>query len=57
MPIHLQPASKFLGYEKGDFKNTEMQSQKILTLPVNEGLSDSEIKFICKNINYFYEKY
>ena len=57
VPIHLQPASKFLGYKKGDFKNTEMQSQKILTLPVNEGLSDSEIKFICKNINYFYEKY
>ena len=54
VPIHLQPASKFLGYEKGDFKNTEMQSQKILTLPVNESLSVDQIEYICRCINQFY---
>ena len=54
IPIHLQPASKFLGYKKGDFKNSETQSQKILTLPVNENLSEDQIRFICSTINQFY---
>ena len=54
VPIHLQPASKFLGYKKGDFENTEIQSQKILTLPVNENLSEDQIKYISKHVNQFY---
>ena len=54
VPIHLQPAAKFLGYKKGDFKVTEMQSKKILTLPVNENLNLNQIKYICKCINQFY---
>ena len=28
VPIHLQPAAKFLGYKKGDFPMTEDQSKK-----------------------------
>lgn len=54
VPIHLQPASKFLGYKKGDFEKTEIQSKKILTLPVNENLKEDQIKYICKHINQFY---
>ncbi len=54
IPIHLQPASKFLGYKKGDFKNSETQSQRILTLPINENLSEDQIRFICSTINQFY---
>ena len=54
IPIHLQPASKFLGYKKGDFENTENQSQKILTLPVNENLSIDQVKYICRCINQFF---
>ncbi len=54
VPIHLQPASKFLGYKKGDFKISEKQSEKILTLPVNENLSGDQVKYICRCINQFY---
>ena len=54
IPIHLQPASKYLGYKPGDFKMAETQSEKILTLPVNENLSKDHIKYICKCINNFY---
>ena len=54
VPIHLQPASKFLGYKKGDFKITEAQSNKILTLPINENLSEDQVKYICRCINRFY---
>ena len=54
VPIHLQPASKYLGHKIGDFKTTEIQSQRILTLPVNENLSSNQIKYICRCVNKFY---
>ena len=55
VPIHLQTASKYLNYKTGDFKETENQSKKILTLPINQHLSKKEIYYICKSINHFYE--
>ena len=54
MPIHLQTASMFLGYKKGSFPETEKQSKKILTLPINQYLKKNEIFYICKLINNFY---
>ena len=53
IPIHLQPAAKFLGYKKGSFINTETQAKRILTLPINQYLLKNEIKFISDKINYF----
>ena len=55
-PIHLQPASKFLGHKIGDFKITEMQSNKILSLPINQYLKTKDIIKTCRLINKFYEK-
>ena len=55
IPIHLQPAAKKFNYKKGQFKNTEEQSKKILTLPINQYLTVLEIKKICKLINKFYK--
>ncbi len=55
IPIHLQPAAKKLNYKPGDFVNTENQSKKILTLPINQFLKKDELKKICKTINKFYE--
>ncbi len=55
-PIHLQPAAEFLGYKKGSFPETEQQSKRILTLPINQFIKEEEIEYIAKNINYFYER-
>ena len=55
IPIHLQPASKKLGYKRGDFINTEKQAKKILTLPVNQYLTKKEINYIIFKIKQFYE--
>ena len=55
IPIHLQSASRLLGYKKGDFSETENQSKRILTLPINQYLSKKEIFYICKMINNFYD--
>ena len=56
VPIHLQKASKFLGYKIKDFPITEKQSKKILTLPINQFLRKKEILYICRLINKFYKK-
>ena len=55
VPIHLQPASKSLGYKKGDFKIVEKQAESILTLPINENLGKKHIKYICKTVNSFFK--
>lgn len=55
IPIHLQKASKHLGYNKGDFPVTELQAKEILTLPINQFLSKKSIRFISKTVNNFYE--
>ena len=55
IPIHLQPASKNLNYNKGDYPVTEKQAKKILTLPIHQDLKKNEIKYICKLINNFYK--
>ena len=46
IPIHLQPAAKKLKIKLYDLKETELQSKKIITLPVNQFLSEKEIKYI-----------
>ena len=53
VPIHLQPASKKLGYQVGDFPITEKQSKEILTLPVNQHLTKADLEKIIKVINEF----
>ncbi len=56
IPIHLQPAAKCLGYKRNSFIVAERQAKKILTLPINQFLKKSEIKYISENINTFYKK-
>ncbi|QDZ38800.1 DegT/DnrJ/EryC1/StrS family aminotransferase [Euhalothece natronophila Z-M001] len=41
-PLHLQPAYKHLGYEKGDFPISEQMAQEVLSLPMFPGLSHQE---------------
>ncbi len=54
IPIHKQTAyiNKY-GLEK--YKNTESQSKRILTLPINQYLTKKEIIYISKTINSFYK--
>ena len=56
VPIHLQPAAKFLGHKKGDFPMTEKLSNTMLTLPINQELKLSELKYIVKTINFYFSR-
>lgn len=55
-PIHLQPAASGLGYKRGDFPMAELQSERILTLPIHQYLSAEDIGKVSSLINNFYEK-
>jgi len=55
VPIHLQPAAKNLGYGLGDFEATETQSKRILTLPINQFISEEQVRFIADMVNSFFE--
>lgn len=54
IPIHLQPAAAELGYKKGDYPVCEEQSEKILSLPIHQYLSEQEIQTVCDAIKDFY---
>ena len=54
-PIHLQKAAAYLGYEYGDFPVTEQLAGEILSLPIRETLTESEIDRVCEEIRSFYE--
>ncbi len=54
VPIHLQPAARHLGYTAGDFPMAERQSAAILTLPINQFMTEDEVAYVAEAINGFY---
>jgi len=56
VPLHLQPASRYLGYQEGDFPVCEAQAKSILTLPVHQHLTDDQVTYVIDNIRKFYQK-
>lgn len=56
LPLHLQPALKYLGYKKGDFLETERVAGEVLSLPIYPELSKENQDFIIKTIKEFYKK-
>lgn len=55
IPIHLQRASKDLGYKLGSLPKTEAQVKRILSLPIYPELDDSEADYIIQAVNEFYD--
>jgi dTDP-4-amino-4,6-dideoxygalactose transaminase len=54
IPIHLQPPCRAMGYAPGDFPVCEAQSSCILSLPINEHLSDAQIEHVAASIRRFF---
>jgi len=53
IPIHLLPAFKNLGYNSGDFFQTEQAAKQILSLPMFPQLTKKEIDYICQALKRF----
>jgi dTDP-4-amino-4,6-dideoxygalactose transaminase len=50
IPLHLQPAYKYLNYREGMFPITERVSREILSLPLWPELKKAKIELICKEL-------
>jgi dTDP-4-amino-4,6-dideoxygalactose transaminase len=50
VPLHLQKALKFLGYQKGDFPVAEKAAREVLSLPIYPELEESTIIKIAEII-------
>ena len=53
IPIHLQKAYKYLGYQKGDLPVTERYAREILSLPLFPELTKSEMDEVAGVIRLF----
>jgi dTDP-4-amino-4,6-dideoxygalactose transaminase len=47
IPLHLQPAYRFLGHKSGDFPVAEKLANECLSVPLYPGLKRSELDRIC----------
>jgi hypothetical protein len=56
MPLHLQPAFKYLGYKKRDFPQAEKAAKEVLSLPIYPELKKRDQDFVIQRIKEFYEK-
>ncbi len=56
IPIHLQKCAAELGYKKGDFPVTEKQAEQILSLPINQYLTNDQVDLVIESIRKFYKK-
>lgn len=54
VPMHLQPAAKYLGYNKGDFPIAESFAERTISLPVHEFITTEQIERMYKEIKNFY---
>jgi dTDP-4-amino-4,6-dideoxygalactose transaminase len=50
IPCHLQPAYQYLGYQKGDFPNSEILCEEILSLPMYPGISEEQVENVVEQI-------
>lgn len=55
IPLHLQRASKYLGYKEGDFPVCEAQAKSIISLPIHQYLTEEQLEYVIERIVRFYE--
>jgi dTDP-4-amino-4,6-dideoxygalactose transaminase len=47
IPVHLQPAYADLGYDRGDFPNSEELADEVLSLPIYPELTDAQVESVA----------
>jgi dTDP-4-amino-4,6-dideoxygalactose transaminase len=56
IPVHLQPAARYLGYREGDFPVCEADCKRIVTLPAHPYLTDQEVGYTIDTVRRFYRQ-
>lgn len=55
IPLHLQKAYSYLGYNKGSFSVAEKCCEEIMSLPMYPEMTEEQVGFVCDTIKKFYE--
>jgi len=55
VPLHLQPAFRYLGLAQGSFPRSESASQKVLALPIYPEMSPEQQESVVSTIAEFYD--
>jgi dTDP-4-amino-4,6-dideoxygalactose transaminase len=55
VPLHLQKAYRMQGQNEGSFPITEGLSRTVISLPIHTEMRESELEYICKHIQNFYQ--
>lgn len=50
LPLHLQPACRYLGYQPGDFPAAEAIADSVLSLPMHPHLKAAEVRQVSRTI-------
>ena len=56
LPLHLQPAFKYLGYKRGDFPEAEKAAKEVLSLPIYPEISKKNQNYIIQKIKESFAK-
>lgn len=54
MALHQQKAFAYLGYREGDFPEAEKASKEVLSLPIQQDLSNDEVDYVIASIEEFF---
>lgn len=50
IPLHLQPAYRYLGYAKGSLPHTEQVVEKILSLPMFPEITEEQVEYVSTQL-------
>jgi len=54
LSLHQQVCFAYLGYQEGDFPESEKAAAEVLALPVHSALAEQDIAYVCELIRAFY---
>lgn len=57
IPMHLQRASAYLGYKRGDFPVAEAHAASVFTLPVHQHMSEDQKQHCVATVKAFYAQH
>jgi dTDP-4-amino-4,6-dideoxygalactose transaminase len=55
IPLFLQKGLRHLGYKPGDFPVTERQARRVVSLPVDQHLTEAQIDHAIASVRGFFE--
>lgn len=56
IPMHLQPAARYLKYKRGAFPNCEKIADTTISLPVHEFIKKKELNYMIREIKNFFNE-